>query len=148
MNVGANIFAVLLLTVVPYLRPCACLDFTLWCLCSTAAEEHAEQHHDCDCEGGHGHSHTHRHGDKKPDRKDAPDHQKHQPCNSVSALESPAALTATPVAGDQPQPIALAGLLPVVPGLVREVEPKLAFGSRAPPVPISLIVVRTRFLRI
>ncbi len=41
MTLLANSLAVLLMTVVPFIRPCDCSDFTLFCHC---AAESAEAH--------------------------------------------------------------------------------------------------------
>lgn len=42
MNLFANSIAVLLMVMVPYMRPCACGDFTLFCACEAAQAAEAE----------------------------------------------------------------------------------------------------------
>jgi hypothetical protein len=42
MNLFANSIAVLLMVVVPYIRPCSCGDFTLFCHCDADARQAAD----------------------------------------------------------------------------------------------------------
>ena len=39
MHIVLNILAIVLLGVMPFVRPCACGEFTLWCNCEAASRE-------------------------------------------------------------------------------------------------------------
>lgn len=132
MMLFANILAILALTITPFLQPCFCSGFTLFCECRLEVC--------CDSHGCSSESAPQPDDDVPP----LPDHDK--PCGEPLAPELGKGIAAN--AGAQAVDRDLADTAPIF------ALPELVAVGRAIPVrwsrppPIGLIVVSTSFLRI
>ena len=168
MTTWINIFAMVLLSVVPYLRPCSCSGFTLFCQCAVTAEaepdavasdaaEHDVQQSEpeqpacCCCEAA-----AEKSAEKSADKaateshkpNTPPHHDDDKPCQRSMLPELTGAVLAQPVvdaAVSQPAFAALPVTLVRLQAAPTESSP---CSPRAPPAETGTLAFRTNFLLI
>ncbi|MCB9893550.1 MAG: hypothetical protein H6839_03780 [Planctomycetes bacterium] len=143
MAFATNILAIIMLLVVPYVRPCAHGEFKLFCDCGTeAAPEPAKpsaKHKDC--------GHCCHHTTPKPNgKKHRPESPEKKPCKQPLAPELGNGAVAQPDVSASTAPVISA--LPALDTWTPSIAPpfRRVATPRAPPDPFGLIVVRTQFL--
>jgi hypothetical protein len=125
---SANICAILILVVAPFVQPCFCVDFKLFCQCDATAAETV-----C-CETT---------GDEQAPTCPETDPEKDTPCTAIQVQTGPFVSTPTIATSERES-----GLAEALPGTaVAAFTPVIASDNRPPPA-IGLLVVRTQFLRI
>ncbi|MCC6464911.1 MAG: hypothetical protein IT463_06170 [Planctomycetes bacterium] len=138
MSLAANLLAVALMILAPFVRPCGCEGFTLFCACTgkVAAPEPKPEPRGCCCHG------SADAGDQ--DSEDSPCPDDNAPCKKPVAPELRAGIemSAPPVLLDAPHWPALP--LPMLDTRVPAPLPALKPESRPPPT--SLLVAQTCIL--
>lgn len=139
-----SLIAITLLSVVPYVRPCSCGDFDLFCACVVERPAHGPPaDHCCTSDESSGCQAPHRGGDRPSTPEPMP---KDKPCKLPLAPE----LGAGVIAHDAPGLVSIPVLDAVGTMAVVQVACDLTIARRpaprAPPDPVGLIVVRTQFL--
>ncbi len=142
-----SLIAVALLSVVPYVRPCSCGDFTLFCACAVERAAQGcsgpEADHCCTTGEASGCHAPHR-GDDRPSTPEPM--PKDKPCKLPLAPELAAGVITQDAPGivTVPAPDAV-DTMPVA-QVACDLTNALRPAPRAPPDPVGLIVVRTQFL--
>lgn len=142
MSVALNMLAVALMVVLPFVRPCNCGDFTLWCQCDAnaqaAAKSETEPPRCPHC--------AKKQSEKNGENAPSPDKHEDAPCKKQLAPELGNGITADINLAMEAAPPAVAPLFELQ--SVIAVQPRAERLPIAQPPPTSLLVVRTKFLRI
>ena len=142
MSVALNMLAVALMVVLPFVRPCNCGDFTLWCQCEANAQAAAKAESEPPRCPHCAKKQAENSGEDAP----TPDNHDDAPCKKQLAPELSNGVTADINLTMEAAPPVVAPLF--------EMQPVVVFAPRAErlptaqPPPTSLLVVRTKFLRI
>ena len=143
MAFATNIVAILVLIVVPYLRPCGHGEFKLFCDCGTEAASAPAEPKTANTDCGHRCHHTRA---KPEGKKNKPQSPEKKPCKQPLAPELGNGVVAQPDVSPSTAPV-VAALLALDWWTPSAALPsRRAVAPRAPPDPVGLIVVRTQFL--
>lgn len=142
MSVALNMLAVTLMVVLPFVRPCNCGDFTLWCQCEASAQAAAK----AESEPPRCPHCVKKQAETEQPQAPTPDQHEDAPCKKQLAPELGNGITADINLSMEAAPPALAPLFELQVAVV--VMPRAERLPIAQPPPTSLLVVRTQFLRI
>lgn len=142
-----SLVAVVLLSVVPYVRPCSCGEFTLFCACPVQRTLQSDAGRPADhcCTAGDSKGCQAPRG--KDDRPSKPEHMPNdKPCKQPLAPELGTGVIAQDAPGLLASAVADAVDKMPVARVARDANIARRPAPRAPPDPVALIVVRIQFL--